>query len=117
MNVGFWRAVMISALLGAAIPAVLYAAHAAVGHRWPDVLDAMHFDVALMVLWPSSVLLTADPLGEHADVQAMAVLGNVLLYAIVGALAWMGLHRSRWILATPVAVLAAVWWWVFSTFW
>ena len=117
MNVGFWRAVMISVLLGAAVPVAWYAAYATVDHRRLDVLFAMHFDVALMALWPSSVLLMADPLGEHVDVQAMAVLGNVLLYAIVGALTWIGFHRSRWILATPVAILAAVWWWVFSTFW
>ena len=117
MNVGFWRAFIISVLLGAAVPLAWYATYATVDHRRLDVLFAMHFDVALMALWPSAVLLMADPLGEHLDVHAMAVLGNVLLYAIVGALAWMGLHRSRWILATPVAILAAVWWWVFSTFW
>mgnify|MGYP001766014874 CR=1 FL=1 len=113
----FWRAVMISALLGAAVPVAWYAIHATVGHRWPDVLDTMHCDVVLMVVWPSSVLLIADPLGENLDVQVMAVLGNVLLYAIVGALVWLGVLRSRWMLATPVAVLAVVWWWVFSTFW
>jgi hypothetical protein len=40
---------------------------------------------------------------------AIAALANVTVYAALTGLVWLGLAKSRWILAIPALVAAAVW--------
>src|SRR5213079_3134672 len=45
----------------------------------------------------------------------LATLGNAGLYAALAGLTWLGVKRSRWLLALPAAVVAGIWYAVWST--
>jgi len=66
------------------------------------------------MLWPTPLLLVpieepgAPDLSAWGSV-AIAALANVTVYATLAGLVWLGLAKSRWILAVPVALVAATW--------
>lgn len=48
-----------------------------------------------LMLWPSSLLLIADPNDANIPLWITSVLLNVGLYAVVGCLVWLSLHESK----------------------
>src|SRR5881628_2337772 len=65
-------------------------------------------------LRPANVLADAD---DHAAGRraGLATLGNAGLYAVLAGLTCLGVKRSRWLLALPAAVVAGIWYAVWST--
>ena len=109
------RFILAGAGLGAAVPLVLRLVSAALDFS-PNapvgVLTA--FDYVQLMLWPTPLLLVpleepgAPDLSAWGSV-AIAALANVTVYATLAGLVWMGLAKSRWILALPLLVVAGIW--------
>ena len=109
------RFILAGAGLGAAVPLVLRLVSAALDFS-PNapvgVLTA--FDYVQLMLWPTPLLLVpleepgAPDLSAWGSV-AIAALANVTVYATLAGLIWMGLAKSRWILAFPLLVVAGIW--------
>jgi hypothetical protein len=72
------------------------------------------------MLWPAPLLLVpleepgAPDLSAWGSV-AIAALANVTVYATLAGLIWMGLAKSRWILALPALAVAGIWYIVLRT--
>lgn len=63
----------------------------------------------LSVIWPSWLLLMADPEERGIAVPAVSIAVNALLYGIVGWLIWFGLNRNRLVLVAVAAGLFVGW--------
>lgn len=72
-------------------------------------LSTYRLDYVLLLLWPSSVVLMADPEGHSIIIPAVAIAANALLYGAVGWLIWFGLNRRRFVLPGVVVVVLAGW--------
>jgi hypothetical protein len=105
----------VAALLGLFTPIPFFSAQLLIenlgmsGRAWTEKL----LNAPLMA-WPSSIVMMAtagvDPLGGPAlAVFAASTLVNVVLYAVVGWLIWIGLFRSRVVLLLTLAGVAALW--------
>ena len=71
-------------------------------------MSAEHLQV-VSVLWPSWLLLMADPEERSVAIPAISVAINAALYGIAGWLVWIGLHRKRAVLVLVVVALLALW--------
>src|SRR2546430_1512190 len=77
-------------------------------------------DYVQLMFWPTPmIMLPADEPGSP-DLNSfgpftLATLGNAGLYAVLAGLTYLGVKRSRWLLALPVAVVAGIWYAVWST--
>jgi hypothetical protein len=72
------------------------------------------FDSAQLLLWPTPLLLVPVEEPGAPDLSAwgavaIAALANVTLYATLAGLVWLGLAKSRWILAFPLLIVAGIW--------
>ena len=115
------RWLIAGAALGLAVPVVLQLLA-----RTLDNLEAVPssvlsaFDYVQLMLWPTPmIMLPADEPGSP-DLNSfgpftLATLGNAVLYAVLAGLTWPGVKRSRWILVLPAAVVAGLWYLVWST--
>ena len=113
--VGALRFILAGAGLGLAIPLVLRLVLAALDFS-PNapvgVLTA--FDYLQLMLWPTPLLLVPVEEPGAPDLSswgsfAIAALANVTVYATLAGLVWLGLAKSRWILAVPVLAVACAW--------
>jgi hypothetical protein len=118
---GALRFILAGAGLGLAIPLVFRLVLAALD-RLPEapvgVLTA--FDYVQLMLWPTPLLLVPVEEPGAPDLSswgsfAIAALANVTLYATLAGLVWLGLAKSRWMLAIPVLVVAGIWYVVWRT--
>jgi len=112
---GALRFILAGAGIGLAIPLVLRLVLAALDFS-PNapvgVLTA--FDYVQLMLWPTPLLLVPMEEPGAPDLSAwgsfaIAVLANVTVYATLAGLVWLGLAKSRWILAVPVLAVACAW--------
>jgi hypothetical protein len=112
---GALRFILAGAGLGLAIPLVLRLVSAALDFS-PNapvgVLTA--FDYVQLMLWPTPLLLVPVEEPGAPDLSAwgsfaIAALANVTVYATLAGLVWLGLAKSRWILAVPLLFVAGIW--------
>jgi len=64
------------------------------------------------------IMLPADEPGSpdlNSFGRSTLQLGNAALYAVLAGLTWPGVKRSRWFLVLPAAVVAGLWYVVWST--
>jgi hypothetical protein len=78
------------------------------------------FDSVQLMLWPTPLLLVPVEEPGAPDLSswgafAIATLANVTVYALLAGLVWMGLTKSRLILAVPLLMVAAIWYAVWRT--
>jgi hypothetical protein len=78
------------------------------------------FDYVQLMLWPTPLLLVPVEEPGAPDLSswgafAIATLANVTVYALLAGLVWMGLTKSRLILAFPQLMVAAIWYAVWRT--
>jgi Clp amino terminal domain, pathogenicity island component len=112
---GALRYVLTGAALGLAVPLV-FRLLGALLDLFPGAPDTLlsAFDYLQLMLWPTPLLLVpieepgAPDLSAWGSV-AIAALANVTVYATLAGLVWLGLAKSRWILAVPFALVAATW--------
>jgi hypothetical protein len=112
---GALRFILAGAGVGLAIPLVLRLVLAALDFS-PNapvgVLTA--FDYLQLMIWPTPLLLVPVEEPGAPDLSswgsfAIAALANVTVYATLAGLVWLGLAKSRWILAVPVLAVAWAW--------
>lgn len=77
-------------------------------------METLYLDRVLLGVWPSSVLLMADPEGRSVSIPIVAALANVVLYGGLGWLVWFGLYRKRAVLGLAAAVVVVGWYFLFS---
>ena len=73
------------------------------------LLSSYRFDRVLLAVWPSSILLMADPEGQSVAIPAAAIAVNAVLYGVVGWLVWYGLNRRRLMLPVVAVGVLAGW--------
>jgi hypothetical protein len=94
MKPTLWRWTLLFAALGLLLPAIFLARYIAFGKSFGPIEG---------MLWPSSIMFLAldVPNGTHrpasdlAIIYGIALLENVIQYAIIGALAWSALWGIR----------------------
>ena len=115
------RWLIAGAAIGLAVPVALQLLAKALDNMAAvpnSVLSA--FDYVQLMFWPTPmIMLPADEPGSP-DLNSfgpftLATLGNAGLYAVLAGLTYLGVKRSRWLLALPVAVVAGIWYAVWST--
>lgn len=108
-----WRFVLWAVGVGVAIPALWLVVQRAFLSSDPGlsylVLSTYRFDRVLLALWPSSILLMADPEGRSVAIPAVAITANAVLYGAVGWLVWFGLNRRRFMLPVVAVSVLAGW--------
>jgi hypothetical protein len=78
------------------------------------------FDNVQLMLWPTPLLLVPIEEPGAPDLSslgafAVATLANITVYAALAGLIWMGLTKSRLILAFPLLIVAGVWYAIWRT--
>ncbi len=115
------RWLIAGAAIGLAVPVVLQLLAKALDNMAAvpnSVLSA--FDYVQLMFWPTPmIMLPADEPGSP-DLNSfgpftLATLGNAALYAVLACLTRLGIKRSRWFLVLPAAVVAGIWYVVWST--
>lgn len=109
------RFVTLAVALGAAIPVVWLIAY------WVflrgnsalvnSIMSEEHLRV-ISIIWPSWLLLMADPEERGLTIPAVSIAINALLYGIVGWLIWFGLNRKNRLILTAVAATLIICWYV-----
>jgi hypothetical protein len=98
---------------GVFLPATWLAFYWTPGKAYPEsILWLMlhaRLDSLLLMFWPSSILMIADPGDKSVALPLIAISLNAVLYAILGWLFWIGLKRSRIVLAATVVSILAGW--------
>lgn len=102
-----------SAFIGAAIPLVWLAVY------WiflrgnqnliHSIMSDWRFDRVLVALWPSWLLLIADPEQRSVAIPVVAIAVNAVLYGLVGWLIWLGVIHGRLTLALVFLALIVGW--------
>lgn len=65
-----------------------------------------------LFLWPSSLVMMAAAGKEGIDFYKMlatSIAINILLYALVGLLVWLGVSKQRWILYLTAVFILLLW--------
>ena len=115
MRRGLLHYVLVGAALGLGVPLVFRLASTALESYTgvPDVLWTI-FDYVQLMLWPTPLLLVPVEEPGAPDLSswgsfAVATLANITVYAVLSGLVWLGLAKSRMILAFPLLIIAGVW--------
>ena len=105
------RLVLWTVCIGVAIPAFFLILEHAFLRENPAlsrlVLTTYRFDYVILALWPSSIILMADPKEQSMTILLFAISANIVLYGVIGWLVWLGLSRRRILLPIIGACLLA----------
>ena len=71
------------------------------------VMTTYRFDYVILALWPSSIILMADPKEQSITIPLLAISANIVLYGVIGWLVWLGLSRRCILLPIVGACLLA----------
>jgi len=110
MALSFWRFVLCFAAAGVIIPFTLFLLLQLVIALPFSISWDIFFITLLMMFWPGSFALMAlhnEPWYSLIGLLLFAIHLpiNALMYSIIGASTWYGLHRRRWILYLTIAVV------------
>lgn len=96
--------------IGTLLPAVWFAIYyLSPGFRHWWYATPAWTDHLLLAFWPSSILLLADPKETSVLLPIVTTGLNAVLYGILGVLFWIGLKRSKAVLAVTLAALSLGW--------
>lgn len=100
---------LLSALIGAALSILFY-----VTHSWiPPPLD-VYRDKIMLMLCPTSIflLLPQPPTVPQLSTLAFitSAIANSLLYAILGAFFWLGVHKHLLFSLIASGAILGIWW-------
>ncbi|MEO8165905.1 MAG: hypothetical protein ABI619_10975 [Betaproteobacteria bacterium] len=106
------RFVLCFVAAGVLLPVLWFAFYWIVGRGHPDVnnwLMTVRVDNLLLMFWPSSILMIADPEDKSIVLPIISTALNAALYGILGTLVWVGLRRSKIVLIGTVALVLIGW--------
>lgn len=63
----------------------------------------------LLTLWPGALVMLAMPEEINVGIVLAAVFSNTVLYAIAGAIIWIGIKRSILVLLVAISMLLVLW--------
>lgn len=78
------------------------------------LLSEWHLDRVMIAVWPSSILLLADPKSETVVIPLISTAVNAALYGGLGWLVWLGLYKNRIVLAVPILLILVGWYFLLS---
>ncbi len=78
-----------------------------------SVMSGGYFDRVLIAIWPSWLLLVADPEERSIAIPVAAIAVNAVLYGALGWIVWFGLNRHRFVLPVLAVVVLAGWYFLF----
>ncbi|MFO7604431.1 MAG: hypothetical protein R6X06_11550 [Gammaproteobacteria bacterium] len=112
------RFTIFAALLGIVIPVIWLTTYWIFLRDNPTlinwIMSSNHTDRVLLALWPSWILMIADPLERSIAIPVISIAINALLYGILGWIVWFGLHRKRAILGVVVVVVLVGWYFLLA---
>jgi hypothetical protein len=121
MRRGALHYILVGAALGLGVPLVFRLASTAL-ESYAGARDVMWtaFDNVQLMLWPTPLLLVPIEEPGAPDLSswgafAVATLANITVYAALAGLIWMGLTKSRLILAFHLLIVAGVWYAIWRT--
>lgn len=107
------RFVVIAVLLGLAVPLAwltFYWSFLRGNSLLISEFMASGFDRVLVALWPSWLLLIADPDERNITIAAASVFVNGGLYGLVGWLMWLGIYsKGRIFLGLTLVAISIAW--------
>lgn len=70
----------------------------------------------MLMLWPTSLMTlpTSDEPGFETKLFLISLGANVVFYALVGFLIWLGLRKHVGFFVIPILLLPAMWWWLLT---
>ena len=70
----------------------------------------------MLMLWPTSLMTlpASDEPGFETKLFLISLAANVVLYALVGFLIWLGLRKHVGFFVIPVLLLPAMWGWLLT---
>lgn len=70
----------------------------------------------MLLLWPTSLMTLPSSPDPNFEVKLfiISLVSNILVYAIFGALIWLGLRKHVSFLAIAGFLLIALWYWLLS---
>jgi hypothetical protein len=76
--------------------------------RW--AVNSTWFSNVLLFLWPSSVLLIADPEDTNFGLRFVSILVNVGFYGLLGYFAWLARSASKlWYFVLAIIIGLLIW--------
>ena len=121
MRRGALHYLLVGAALGLGVPLVFRLASIAL-EPYAGMPAAVWtvFDYVQLMLWPTPLLLVPVEEPGAPDLSswgsfAVATLANITVYAGLAGLVWLGLAKSRFILALPLLIVAGIWYVVWRT--
>jgi hypothetical protein len=113
------RRFIISAIaVGVAIPLLWLALYWGVLRGNPrlinNLMSAGRLDLALLAVWPSWILLVADPEERSVAIPAASIAVNGVLYGGLGWLVWFGLYRKPAAIAVAALAILVGWYFLFG---
>lgn len=116
-KISFWKFVSSFALVGAIIPILIT-------WGWEPIeellklketgLSFRFYQLGLM-LWPSGIFMLAAKTPElFPELMSYSTGINIILYSIIGTLAWLGIYKYRIVLLLLAALIVSFWWQLLS---
>ncbi len=70
----------------------------------------------MLMLWPTSLMAlpASDEPGFETKLFLISLAANVVLYALMGFLIWLGLRKNVGFFVIPVLLLPMMWWWLLT---
>lgn len=98
-------------LSGLVVCTVLFVIRTQAAFEW---LQSAASDKITLMLWPSAIVMlaTADyafPDLRYVTFLTIAVLGNVLLYGVVGLGLWLSLNKNKFFALPLLAMVSFIW--------
>lgn len=104
------RYIVVSAMLGLVAPFAWVVAIVMIGEERLSsaVIAAPWISGGLLIFWPASFGLLLATETIDASLLALLFAANFIFYGVLGALIWIGVHKSRWAFLWLVLGLAVL---------
>ena len=109
----FRRFELLAGLFGVVVPIIFRALWYVVD--WSQTGNyrlQMFFQKIMLMFWPTSILSlpASDVPGFELTLFILAVISNILIYLMLGALIWLGVKTNLMFLGLAGIIISVIWW-------
>lgn len=104
---GLVKIILACAMLGTLLPTAWFVFYFAYPEQASSAIAVG--SGALVLIWPSSLLMLGDPLDENLALPLLSVAINAALYGSVGGALWYGYKNSRLLFWIVLGIVALAW--------